>query len=64
MDKPTIDIGITPDTSNTFYDMYLDKLLNWADDGPIKMHDFGYVETKQGIKMIERRGNVIIVKFD
>ena len=64
MDKPTI--IITPEGANPWYDMYLDKLLNWAEDEleGIEMHNYGYVVTRQGVKMVERVSNVVYVKFD
>jgi len=64
MDRPTIDI--TSDSIDTWYDLYLNKLLDASYEHAegIELYNYGYVVTKQGVKMIERQGNVVYVKFD
>ena len=64
MNKPTIDI--TPEGIDTWYAMYLNMLLDesYKHDEGIELFNYGYVETRQGVKMVERVGNVVYVKFD
>jgi len=63
MDKPTIDMTSTPEGANPWYDMYLDKLLNWADDEHDNEPQAKCIDTRRGEKMIMVADNVIYVQF-